>query len=232
MNHRTSINEVQAFIMGQLFRRGTLRFAEINTRGFPSDQFSYHLRQLIKHELVDKSDQGLYSLSVNGRTRAILLDSKSNRFIDQGFVACRIILARNQKGRQQYLMQRRTKVPYRGYISEPGGKIVFGEDILAAAQRNMLAETGLTCDMELRGIMHLKDKYLGQIVQDKFFFVVWATGPRGELLPKGETGENRWMSFDEIVTDPKAHQGVTDIITMAEAGKFGFGEQTHTVTEY
>ncbi len=227
-----NINEAQAFIMRQLFTRGALRFAEINTRGFPSDQFSYHLRQLIKRGLVDKSDQGIYSLSVDGRTQAILLDSKSDRFIDQGFIACRIILARNQKGRRQYLMQRRTKVPYQGYLSEPGGKIVLGEDVLAAAERNMLAETGLMCHMELRGMMHLKDKYLGRIVQDKFFFVLRATEPRGELLPKGETGENRWMSIDEIIADPKTHQGVTDMIAMAESGKLSFGEQTYIVGEY
>lgn len=218
--------------MGQLFMRGPLRFAEINTRELPSDQFSYHLRQLTKYGLVDKSTQGTYSLSVHGRSRAILLDAKSNRFIQQGFIACRILLAREQDGQRQYLMQRRTKVPYRGYISEPGGKIVFGEDVLTAARRNMVAETGLDCLMAPCGMAHFKDKYLGRIVQDKFFFIIRATEPKGDLLAKGETGQNVWMSLEEIAANPHTHQGVTDMISMAESGSFGFIEQTHTVTEY
>lgn len=232
MKYQTDINEVQAFIMGQLFMRGPLRFAQINTRAFASDQFSYHLRQLVKYGLVDKSTEGIYSLSVNGRSRAILLDTKSNRFIEQGFVACRVILAREHDGHKQYLMQHRTKVPYRGNISEPGGKILFGEDVLTAAKRNMLAETGLTCSLELRGLVHFKDKYLGRIVQDKFFFVVWAAQASGTLLSNSETGENVWMTLEEIRSNPKTHQGVADMIAMAEAGAFGFAEQTHTVDEY
>lgn len=217
--------------MSQLFTRGPLRFAEINTQAIPSDQFSYHLRQLIKYELIDKSSENVYSLSVNGRSRAILLDTKSNRFIEQGFIACRVILAREQQGHTQYLMQHRTKVPYRGNIAEPGGKILFGEDVLQAARRNMLAETGLSCKMELRGLMHFKDKYLGRIVQDKYFFVVLATEPHGTLT-QGETGKNMWMTRDEIAANPKTHQGVVDIIAAAESGGFTCKERTHTVEEY
>ncbi len=218
--------------MSQLFLRGDLRFSEINVDNLPSDQLSYHLRQLIKYGLVEKSPQSIYSLSVNGRSRAILLDTKSSRFIEQGFVACRIVLPRVQNGETQYLMQCRTKVPYRGNISEPGGKVLFGEDVLVAAKRNMLAETGLECDMQLRGIVHFKDEYLGRIVQDKFFFVVLAAKPRGNLLPKGETGENTWLTLEQLATNPKTHQGVTDMIAMAEAGGFGFLERVHVAEEY
>ena len=232
MKYQTDVNEVQAVIMAQLFLRGTLRFSEINVIDVPSDQFSYHLRQLIKYGLVEKTEAGLYTLSVNGRSRAILLDAKSNQFIEQGFVACRVILAQEQAGVRRYLVQHRTKVPYQGNISEPGGKILFGEDVLVAARRNFLVETGLECDIEVRGIVHFKDEYSARIVQDKYFFVVWATNPRGDLLPKGETGENAWMTLEEITTNPKTHQGVTDMIAIAEAGHFGFLEATHVTNEY
>jgi ADP-ribose pyrophosphatase YjhB (NUDIX family) len=232
MKYQSNVNEVQALILRQLSLRGDLRFSEVNVENLPSDQLSYHLRQLIKYGLVEKSAQNVYSLSVNGRSRAILLDAKSNRFIEQGFVACRIVLARDSGGGRQYLMQRRTRVPYTGRIAEPGGKVLYGEDVLTAAQRHLLAETGLECDLRVRGIVHFKDEYLGRIVQDKFFFVVLATNSRGDILPKGETSENTWMTLEEIIANPKTHQGVTDIIAMAEAGGFGFLESTHVTEEY
>lgn len=218
--------------MRELFMRGPLRFAQINSGNVPSDQFSYHLRQLIKYGLVEKSGEGVYELSVNGRSRAIMLDVRTDTFIEQGFVACRVILERDSPEGPQYLVQYRTKVPYRGNIAEPGGKVLFGEDVLEAAQRNMQVETGLTCDMMLCGLVHFKDEYLGRIVQDKYFFVVRATNPQGELLPAGPTGENVWLALDEIAANPKTHQGVTDMIAMAVAGGFGFAEHTHVTAEY
>ncbi len=232
MKQQSDINEIQALIIRQLFTHGSLRFSQINVRAVPSDQFSYHLRQLVKHGLVDKTDEGVYSLSVRGRSQAVLLDTKSNHFIRQGFVACRIVLSRERNGQKQYLMQRRTKVPYRGSISEPGGKILFGEDILVAARRNLLVETGLICDLEICGIVHFKDEYKGKVVQDKFFFVIRATAPKGELLEMGETGQNVWMTLQEIQADSATHQGVTDMIGLTETGAFGFAEQRHVMHEY
>ncbi len=232
MKYETGINEVQAQIMRQLFTHDTLRFSEINIDDVPSDQFSYHLRQLIKNGLIEKLEDSRYRLSVMGKSRAILLDTRSSKYIDQGFVACRVVLSRDHEGKKQYLVQKRTKVPYRGYVSEPGGKILFGEDVVTAAKRNMLAETGLVCDMAVRGIAHFKDEYKESIVQDKFFFVIKATNPRGEVLKNGPTGENVWMSFDEIAAYKNTHQGVTDMIKIVDGENFEFTEATHVVDEY
>jgi ADP-ribose pyrophosphatase YjhB (NUDIX family) len=232
MKLSTDVNEVQSHIMLRLYANDALRFSEINNQGLPSDQFSYHLRQLIKYGLVEKTPDNLYKLSVTGRSRAIMLDSRSSKFIEQGFVACRVILARQQDDHRQYLMQKRTRVPYLGHIAEPGGKVLFGEDVLQAAQRNMLIETGLRCDMTLRGITHFKDSYQGEIVQDKFFFVVYATNPISTLQPQGPTGENMWMTLEEITNNPKVHEGVIAMIQMAETKSLQFLEEEHYTDEY
>jgi ADP-ribose pyrophosphatase YjhB (NUDIX family) len=232
MKYENGLNEVQGLIMRQLFTRSALRFSEINTEDFPSDQFSYHLRQLIKTGLIEKTDDDRYQLSVIGRGRAILLDTRSSNFIEQGFVACRVVLPRMSEGAKQYLVQKRTKVPYRGYIADPGGKILFGEDIIDAAKRNMLAETGLDCEMVVKGVVHFKDSYDEQIVQDKYFFVIKATNPVGDMLTFGPTGENHWMSLEEILCSTKVHQGLSDLITIAESNDIGFSEQTHIAEDY
>ena len=226
------INPIQGMILRQLFTRGVLRFSEINVDHIPSDQFSYHLRQLSKYDLVEKLGDNTYTLSVNGRSRALLMDTRSNRFIEQGFTACRISLSRDRNGQREYLVQHRNRVPYAGRIAEPGGKILFGEDVAAAAKRNMLTETGLTCDLRVMGVAHFKDEYLGKIVQDKFFYVVLATNPSGTLLPTGETGDNIWMTRGQLAGDPLTHPGVLDMIDIAEGACFQFIEQTHVVDEY
>lgn len=232
MKYQPSVNPIQASIMTTLCLHSTQRFSEMNSTGVPSDQFSYHLRQLIKYNLVKKLPDSTYTLTVNGRSRAIMLDTRSNQFIEQGFIACRIVLSRVVDNETYYLVQHRTRVPYTGNIAEPGGKVLFGEDILQAAHRNMLVETGLSCDMKVKGLVHFKDQYQGRIVQDKFFFVIRATNPKGELLCRGATGENVWMDQNQISNNPKTHKGVLDIIAIAEGRGQEIRENTLTVDEY
>jgi ADP-ribose pyrophosphatase YjhB (NUDIX family) len=232
MKYQQKVNDIQAGIMRRLITQNSLRFSEINTDNLPSDQFSYHLRQLIKYGLVQKSDDQRYSLSVLGRSRSLLLDAHSNKFIEQGFVASRIIMTRQTSKDKEYLTQIRTRVPYKDYLGETGGKVLFGEDVAEASKRNMLVETGLTCDMEVKGLVHFKDQYQGRIVQDKYFFVVLATNPKGSFKPEGPTGKNQWMTMEEIKAYPQVYQGVLEMFEMAEGKPFGFLEQTHVTTEY
>lgn len=218
--------------MRQLFTHESLRFSAINIQDIPSDQLSYHLRQLMKYGVIEKNADNQYKLSVKGRGLAILMDNPSNKFIEQGFIACRIILSREHDGQTQYLMQKRRKVPYLSNFSEPGGKIGFGEDVITGATRNMANETGLTCDMVVCGLAHFRDCYKEQIVQDKFFFVIKATNPHGELLIDGPTGINSWMTLADIANNPKTHQGVIDMIKITEDKNRWFLEDVHFTDKY
>lgn len=232
MKYKNEINDVQGLILRQLFTRDSLRFSEINTEGYSSDHFSYHLRQLIKHGLIERTDDDRYRLSVIGRSRGVLLSTQSSGFIEQGFIACRIVISRETDGIKQYLIQERTKVPYKDYLAEPGGKILYGENIIDAARRNLLAETGLDCDLEVKGIVHYKDEYQKIIVQDKYFFVIKGSKPTGDINPHGPTGKNCWMSLDNLSKNSKAHQGLTELIEIAEGSSPNIQESTHVVYEY
>lgn len=227
-----TINNIQANIIRQLFRHDELRFAETNVGKVSSDQFSYHLRQLVKKGLIEKTKDNLYRLTVVGRTRAIMMYPTGNRFIEQGFIATKILLSKVEDGKTYYLMQRRDYVPYQGSIGLPGDKIIFGEDICEAAKRIMKEETGLTCTVQLHGLIHLKDRYGTKIVQDKYFFVLRATDPEGRLLPRSMKGEFMWMTYEEIETSDHLAPHGLDILKIATSKSFQFQESTVSVTDY
>jgi len=86
--------------------------------------------------------------------------------------------------------------------------------------------------MSLHGMVHFKDRYEGQIVQDKYFFVFAASNPRGQLKPRGETGRNVWVTRAEIEVSDRTHDGLLHIIDMAQTGQMSFAEEMFTVTEY
>ena len=232
MQGRGEINGIQASILRQLFRRDGLRFAEINVDGVPSDQFSYHLRQLAKRGLIEKSADATYRLSAMGKTRTIMLYPNKDGFIEQGFLAVRIVLSKVENGQTYFLMEERALVPYKGTYATPGDKIFFGEDVLEAAQRAMKTETGLTCDMQLRGILHLKDNYRGDIVQDKYFFVCAASNPRGTFKPSDLAGPMCWMTYDELKASGKSIQYGLEILDVAQKGGLVFDEQTLHIDSY
>lgn len=209
------INDTQADIIRQLFRHDGLRFAEINQRRTPSDQFSYHLRQLIKHSFIEKHADNTYRLTTLGRSQAIMIDPTSNRFIPQGFLAVRIVLDMYEAGERFVLLQERSAVPFKGLLATPGDKIHFGEDVHTAAKRAMALQTGLDCNVALRGVRHLKDNYRGEIVQDKYFFVFRASNPRGELRVQGRTGHNRWISYASLDDPSQSIHGGKALIDMA-----------------
>jgi ADP-ribose pyrophosphatase YjhB (NUDIX family) len=219
--------------MRQLHFHDSQRFAELNVEKIPSDQFSYHLRQLLKYGLVEKDEQGRYRLSVLGRSRALLLRSDENRYIEQGFVAVRLVIVREHRGHKQYLMQENRLVPFKRAYQTPGDKVFFGEDVADTAIRAAREQCGLECEVRLCGITHYKERYLGRVVQDKFFFVFLATSWDGELREVGKKGSrNLWMSRKELEDSPKTLHGAMDIIEMAESEQLAINERTFDVESY
>ena len=226
------INSIQAGIMRQLFFNDGLRFAEINVDDVPSDQFSYHLKQLLKYDLLEKSPDNTYRLSVMGRTRAIMLYPAKDSFIEQGFLAVRIVLSKVEDETQYFLLQERAAVPFKGTYGTPGDKILFGEDVEQAAIRAMQLQTGLLCDVTLCGIKHIKDNYRGKVVQDKYFFVFRASNPQGVLLARGRTGKNMWLSYDQVHSSGRSTNGGLELLEMAGTQRLQFDEQTFAIDSY
>lgn len=218
--------------MRRLFEQDGLRFGEINVDKIPSDQFSYHLRQLAKHKLIEKMPNQTYRLSANGKTRAIMLRPDKSKFIEQGFVAVLVLAKKEENGRELFLVQKRNKVPYKGTLAVPGDKIYYGETTHEAAKRAFQLQTGLEATVELRSIWHIKDLYNAQIIQDKFFFAFLATNFQGEPAKTGITGENKWMTCEEIRRSDNLIHAAFEIIQSINSEGLSFYENTSDVDFY
>ena len=148
-------------------------------------------------------------MSVYGKSRAIMIDPDGNSYIQQGFIAVRIVLTKKVDGQTYYLLQKREEVPYKGTIGTPGDKVFFGEDVITAAKRIMKLHTGLECEMDIKGMIHIRDKYGINFVQDKYFFVIKASKPKGELIPRSIKGNHMWLTYEELDASGKsAPQGL------------------------
>jgi ADP-ribose pyrophosphatase YjhB (NUDIX family) len=235
MLQRPTVNEIQQMILRRLRTLPAdagLHFAEINVDSIPSDQFSYHLRQLQRNNLVVKRADGTYSLSAQGKSKAPLIAPHDMRLVSQGYVATRTVLVKQEAGQIYYLLQKRSVSPQQGALTTPGGKMMGGMAVEDAARHYMARQTNLTCTVQLKGMVHFMDEYQNEMVQDRYFLVFLATDPEGELLEEGPRGENLWLTYDQIKDAPTALPGLLTIIDMACGETLRFEERRFILDEF
>ncbi len=203
-----------------LFNPGT-RFTDLNVENLTSDHFSYYVKKLLEDGLVVKNDGGLYSLSHKGKEFANTMDDETSSIEKQPKVAVLVICTRDdpKTGKPQLLIQRRLKEPYYGYQGFFTGKVRFTEKIHEAAAREMDEETGMTGDLELKGIFQdIVYSTEGKLLENKLFHVFIATNCTGKLRKKFEGGENYWLDLDKFVELENKYYSEDDVF------EFAFGD--------
>ena len=101
----------------------------------------------------------------------------------------------------QYLLIQRAAEPYRGRWALVGGKWDFGETLAAAAEREVLEETGLEVEfVALRGIV--SERLLPAQAVEKgaahFLLLICQVDTKGGAASEQNEGAVAWFSADQI----------------------------------
>lgn len=157
-------HNIQRKILRELVKEESRRFSDIKPKNIESNLFMYHLRQLTGAGLVDKLNNGLYSLTTEGRQYCDRsnLDSMSLRLQPKQIT---VLVVSN--GEDKFLVLKRLHVPYMNYTGFPSGKIHYGEKMGDSAHRELHEKTGLeNMRLTLRGnlMMRFLDKETDEIV--------------------------------------------------------------------
>lgn len=185
MSLDVKIHDAQTNILRELLFVREAGYADLQKpTGLSSDHFNFHIGRLVELGLVEKLQRGRYRLTSRGKEYANKLDTDNRTLERQPKVAVLLAVERQTEGHRELLFQQRTKNPYYGYWGFPSGKIRWGETIAETAARELAEETGLEADYEVTGLYH-EHTYLDdetEATEDKMFFVVHCTNPRGRLL--------------------------------------------------
>ncbi len=225
------IHPIQGQILKKLLFSTEVRFSEMNPEKIPTDQFNFHLKSLVDSGLVEKNDK--YKLTDKGKEFANRFDTEKMVLERQAKPTVVIGCRRDQNGQRQYLIHKRLKNPSYGFHGYITGKIRWGETVLETAKREIKEETGLIANkLTLVGVEHKMDyDKAGGLLEDKFFFVIVAEDPEGELI-KYEGGENLWVNKNEIGKLPNLFDDMDALMEMFEGDNFSFSEPKYTVKAY
>lgn len=146
------MHEIQAQILKQLTLSDKSRYSAIKPPKIGGNQFSYHLKEVIKNGYV-KKDGLFYKLTSKGEQFADTISLKTFTKRVQPKIVTMIAL-KNKKG--EILFCKRDKQPFFGKLTLPYGKIHLGERIEESAKREVAEKVGLSAD----NLKHVGEVYL------------------------------------------------------------------------
>lgn len=208
MKINDTMHPAQVAILHALLFRPAAGFAQLQKASeLSSDHFNFHLKQMIDQKLITKNTDGQYTLTMGGKEYANRFDT-DERVVERQPKVAVLLLVEREDGR--LLCQQRLKQPYYGFWGRPTGKVRWGETIIEAAARELKEETNLEADLEVLEVYHKldKNKDTKELLEDKIFFMVHCTNPRGELLVEFDGGRNEWLSIEEVSAKEKVFAGV------------------------
>lgn len=153
-------------IIRHLLTVPSARYAQLRPKNLESNLFMYHLKQLMKDGIVEKTEDGSYTLTSYGLQMSDRISLESLKLRIQPKLITILVV---QKPNGEHLLIERTHQPFLNFKGFPSGKIHYGESLQDAATRELSEKTGLTgIDLSLRGtyIMryHKDDKIINHII--------------------------------------------------------------------
>lgn len=216
------LHVVQAGVLDILRHTESARFGELRRpSGLPSDSFKHHLRALLQNELISKRPDGAYSLTPKGKEFANNLDARLRAPQKQPKLTLRVCLSRTGKdGSLEYLFQKRRRNPFWGYWDTIGGPVQWGESIESAASRELLKQTGLTAELQVKAFYRVRDytEATGELLEDKLFAILGTSEYSGELTNAWAGGFNQWMTMEALIASGKYFESTPKMLAQLQSG--------------
>ncbi len=227
MSYEPDPHVVQMKVLRHLLMHPQANFAVLRREAdMQSDQFTFHLKKLIKVGYIEKQDDGTYHLTHKGKEYANRMDTAENVIEKQPKLSVVLMIEREDG---LWLHQQRLKHPYYGYWGHPTGKVRWGETLIQAAARELREETGLAATLRLVAFIHKLDYANGsnELLEDKLLCLVHGTNPRGELIANPEGHHNQWMTLEDYEQIDKKFSSVAQGVELTRRHDQVILEQTY-----
>lgn len=220
-----SLYYIQTNVLKELLYKKDAKFSDLNSLQIPSDQLTFHLKQLIKLGYIKKEDSN-YSLTASGLEIAGRINTENAQILKQSKVSICILPIRDSIDGKEILVGKRSREQSLGKYAFFTQKVAFGETFTECCEKALLKDTGLRGDFEYCGLAHVI-RESGKFVEvDVTVIHFKATNLKGDFINKTLDAENYWMNLDEIKNIPAESKvvGFDEIIENTFSGNTFFKE--------
>ncbi len=213
----SKLSYIQNEILVQFIQKEkNLRYSDVRPEGLDNDLFNYHLQELVKKDYIQKSEDGLYSLTRSGNQYVGQLDALGRQRPTFKASIIAWVLRRNEDGVLEILNQERKRQPFYGDHSSIAGKILPGEKIIDAAKRKLKEESGLDGDFRFLGVVRtIRNDEEGKNIEDTIYHICACENASGELVEENEFGRNYWVDVKtaaELELKNKGHEKESNVL--------------------
>lgn len=172
--------------------------------GLESDAFKFHLRVLVQNRLVEKNDNGTYSLTSIGKEFANDLDEHTGQRTQSPKLSILFVASRQESATRQYLFHQRLRHPFYGYWGLISAPVIWGKTIEECARDELVKQTGLRGALRVHGFCRVRDysEVSHSLLEDKLFAIVIVDDIYG-VPHEWKGGVSRWMTQHELENQSK-----------------------------
>ncbi len=165
---------LQTQILQQLALKSPARYSDLKPQTIEGNLFTYHLRALIRRELISHAAQ-TYTLTQSGLLYVESLSLTTQQPRIQAKIVT-LIACRREDG--AWLLYLRDRQPFKGRAGFPYGKIHMQETVINAAQRELFDKSGLKSNLQ-----HIADVYLtttqqGELISQMLAHICVGSAPQ------------------------------------------------------
>ena len=212
------LHHIRRTILDTLATTNSLRYSEIKPKDLDGNVFDYHLKGLIVDGLVQKSNEGDYSLTATGRNYIV------HRYEDPTVTAHSIFLIVLRRG-SEYLLRRRKVQPLVGYSGFIHGEPQAGVGVIQTAQERLREKTGPKVDLSVVGSALITQHQADELQSFSNAIIIYGQTDEESVIEGDETGSNFWATLDEA---EKLLPSCVDIVGMIERRE-GWMERSYVV---
>ncbi len=220
-------HHLQREIVFKLAFRPSARFSDLKPGDVENKLFTYHLQKVVKEGYVKKSDDGLYTLTPEGRRLSTGVNDDHQALVVERPLSVLFLIIRRKSDGAWLLYERQTHpmLGFRGFMHAHPSAV---SDCAEVAQQQCQIKTGLTGDFTALGGGYIRVYEGAKLESFTHFTLLYCDDIQGGLAPNDSHATYAW-ELEPDFTDKQMFPSTPMLKQFYEAKQPFFVDKTFTI---
>lgn len=216
-------HHIQKSIVYDLAFAESLRFSDLKPDDMENKAFTYHLKKVVKSGLVEKKDDGSYTLTMKGRRVGKGALKKESRLLDRAYSI--LLLAVRNIETDEWLLYKRQTQPLLGLTGLMQAQPVAETDARRTAEQTCFEQTGIKTEFTVQGHGYFRVYRKSELESFIHFTLLVGESPTAPLHETAESVGYFWQRTPNFA-HPDMLPNMQILHKMCEAVPGSFVEET------